>query len=354
MAIKAANPVALEAMESATRRPVAEAPRLARSGAAPRIVMLRRRDDDDGAAGLLAGLLDARAHTDPKFFYDAQGCALFDAICQLDEYYPTRTEAGIVAQYRGEIARQIPRGAQWVDLGAGDGAKAREWLSAICARRYLGVDIAEVWLAPAVERIDAAFERVEAIGVVADLTEPLALHALLAERADAPPVFFYPGSSIGNFTPPRALELLRAIRAHCGDGGRLLIGVDLVKDVRVLEAAYDDALGVTAAFNRNVLRVANRLLGADFDPDGFEHVARFDAIESRIEMRLHARHEQTVRFTRPQHAERTFAAGEIIVTEYSYKYTPQTFGTLLKQAGFAASRMWTDESTGFGVFLAAP
>ena len=300
------------------------------------------------------GLLAPAASIAPKFFYDALGSTLYNAIVLTPEYYPTRTEAGIVAQYRGEIARQIPRGAQWVDLGAGDGAKAREWLSAICARRYLGVDIAEVWLAPAVERIDAAFERVEAIGVVADLTEPLALHALLAERADAPPVFFYPGSSIGNFTPPRALELLRAIRAHCGDGGRLLIGVDLVKDVRVLEAAYDDALGVTAAFNRNVLRVANRLLGADFDPDGFEHVARFDAIESRIEMRLHARHEQTVRFTRPQHAERTFAAGEIIVTEYSYKYTPQTFGTLLKQAGFATQRLWTDDSAGFGVFLAAP
>lgn len=339
--------------DAAARRSVPTAV-AARAAEEPRILRQAPRAPELDAAELLAGLVARPASSDPKFFYDAQGCALFDAICQLEEYYPTRTEAAIFARHRGEIARQLPRGAQWIDLGAGDGGKSRDWLPAVMALRYIGVDIADVWLGPAVTRIAEAQPGLEAIGVVADLTQPLALHALLAETPDSPALFFYPGSSIGNFAPPRALELLAAIRSHCDARGRLLIGVDLVKDAALLEAAYDDALGVTAAFNLNLLRVANRLLDADFDLRGFEHVARFDAETSRIEMHLRARREQTVHFERPTPASRHYAAGETIFTERSYKYTRTQFAQLLGQAGFSQYEFWTDPMAGFGVFVAAP
>lgn len=355
---KAATPVDDRATDLENRRLATESAPRARADGGTRIVVQRAEAEDLAAADLLAGLIARPAYSHPKFFYDAQGCALFDAICQLEEYYPTRTEAAIFARHRSEIARLLPRGAQWIDLGAGDGAKARDWLPAVMARRYIGVDIADAWLQPAVARVAEANPRVEAIGVVADLTAPLALHTLLAERADWAPVFFYPGSSIGNFTPPQALQLLRAIRGHLDlDGfgrGRLLIGVDLVKDHVRLEAAYDDALGVTAAFNLNVLRVANRVLGADFDPRGFAHGAHFNADESRIEMHLRARWTQTVNFELPTAAWRVYEAGETIFTECSYKYTREDFAALLAQAGFHQHQFWTDAGANFGVFLAAP
>lgn len=350
--------------------------RRASGASAPRIVAQRRlaadaSDAEEGKAsearspganvnnnadnaGFLAGLLAAQAHSDPKFFYDAQGCALFDAICQLAEYYPTRTEAAIFAEHRADIVRHLPRAAQWLDLGAGDGAKAQDWLPAVHAYRYIGIDIAADWLRPAVARIAQAHPCIEAIGVIADLTQPLALHGLLAETPEQPAVFFYPGSSIGNFAPPRALELLQAIRGHCDARGRLLIGVDLVKDRATLEAAYDDSLGVTAAFNLNLLRVANQRLGADFDLRGFEHVARFAADQGRIEMHLRARHDQRVNFQFPHAAQRDYLAGETIFTECSYKYRPEQFAALLGDAGFGQQQFWTDPAAGFGVFLAAP
>lgn len=322
---------------------------------APRLVRLHAVDADEDAARLLAGLLAAQARTDPKFFYDAQGSALFDAICHLDEYHPTRIEASIFARHRAEIAAELPQGLQWVDLGAGDGAKSRDWLAAVPASRYVGVDIAEAWLVPAVTRIVEAHPQLEGVGVVADLSRPLALAPLLAERPEASPLFFYPGSSIGNFEPERAVALLRAIRllgAGHGNQSGLLIGVDCEGDPLRLEAAYDDALGVTAAFNRNLLRVANRVLGTDFDPRAWAHRAWFNAEESRVEMHLVASRAQTVRFNRPHPAERDFAAGEHIVSEYSYKYSPARFGALLEAAGFQRHRVWQDPARRFAVFLA--
>uniref|UniRef100_UPI0025E094F5 L-histidine N(alpha)-methyltransferase n=1 Tax=uncultured Nevskia sp. TaxID=228950 RepID=UPI0025E094F5 len=235
--------------------------------ATTRIVELHTANLAEDAARLLAGLLAADARTDPKFFYDAQGSALFDAICQLDEYHPTRIEASIFSEAREaiaiEISQALPAGFQWVDLGAGDAAKSRDWLSAVAPRRYVGVDIADAWLRPAVARIAEAHPDLDAIGVVADLTRPQMLAPVLDEVPE-PPLFFYPGSSIGNFEPLRAITLLRTLRQLGGGFGGLLIGVDCERDAGRLEAAYDDALGVTAAFNRNVLRVANRVLGADF------------------------------------------------------------------------------------------
>ena len=327
-----------------------------------RVIVQAGPDDNADLAALRAGLLATPAYSSPKFFYDVQGSALFTAICALDEDYPTRTEAAIFEQHRAAIAHALPAAAQWIDLGCGDCAKSRGWFAAVRPARFVGVDISEVWLRSSLSALAEEFAEesadIEFVGAVTDFTRPFDLHALLAECPDAQPVFFYPGSSIGNFTPDQALAFLVAIRehvvAHASGGGRLLIGIDLVKDATIMEAAYDDAIGVTAAFNRNVLRVANRLLDADFDPHAFDHRAVFDAGHSRVEMHLVARHAHDVRVG---NTVRRFAAGEPIVTEYSYKYTPQKFTELLIAAGFSAHggpRLWTDAREWFGVFLAEP
>jgi uncharacterized SAM-dependent methyltransferase len=192
--------------------------------------------------------------------------------------------------------------------------------------------------------------------VVADLAGAWSLQHLLHECPACPPIFFYPGSSIGNFDPPLAIALLRNVREHCGDDGCLLIGVDLTRDQGLLHAAYDDALGVTAAFTRNVLRVVNRTLDADFDPRRFAHVARFNASDSRVEMHLMARERHVVRFGTPADTSRNFELGETIITEYSYKYSARGFADMLDAAGFSRQTSWTngDSAPSFGVFLAKP
>ena len=295
--------------------------------------------------------METPARVDPKYFYDAQGCALFTAICALQEYYLTRIEAAIFARHRAAIAAQLSAGGQWIDLGCGDAAKSLEWILATGATRFLGVDIAKASLDEAVTRLARTYPELECLGIVADFSRGLNLQDLLAERSHALPIFFYPGSSIGNFTTDQALAMLTGIREHLLGGGHLLIGVDLIKEVAIMEAAYDDALGVTAAFNRNVLRVVNGLLGSDFCPDAFEHRVRFDAQASRIEMRLSACSAQTVHWHGNQ---RRFAAGESIITEYAHKYRRQDFAELLARAGFARQQLWTDARGWFGVFLASP
>ncbi|TJZ77683.1 L-histidine N(alpha)-methyltransferase [Chitiniphilus eburneus] len=317
----------------------------------PQVHIEALEDPDANAASLLAGLLQPQARICPKHLYDAQGCALYGAICTLDEYYPTRTEAAIFARHRRDIAARLPRNCQWVDLGCGDGAKAFDWLEHVAATRYVGVDIAEDWLRDTLERGAKRFPDVEFVGIVTDFTRPLSLSHVRDSAHDYTPVLFYPGSSIGNFEPDEALALLKAMRQHLGRDGRLLIGVDAPKAVATLEAAYDDALGVTAAFNRNALRAVNRTLGASFEPATFAHRAVFDPERSRIEMHLVALHAQTVRLGV---AQRRFEAGETIVTEHSYKYTPERFAELLSQAGFGQIDRFTDERGWFNVFLAAP
>ncbi|AXK38844.1 L-histidine N(alpha)-methyltransferase [Crenobacter cavernae] len=316
-----------------------------------RVIVDAIDDPADQIADLRDGLLGRPARISPKFFYDAQGCALYGAICALAEYYPTRTEALIYERCRDPIAEHLPHGGQWVDLGCGDGAKSRQWLKPAGVRRYIGVDIAADWLQATLEATERQFPEVDCLGVVTDFTRPFHIQPVLNDCPGSPPIFFYPGSSIGNFTPEQALALLRSIRAHLGRDGRLLIGVDLVKDAATVEAAYDDALGVTAAFNRNVLRVANRLLDADFDPGRFGHKAFFNAAESRIEMHLMALAAHSVRIGDVQ---RRFDASETIVTEYSYKYTPERFKALLAAAGYGETHHWTDDRAWFGVFVAGP
>ena len=250
-----------------------------------------RRTWTDRTPNSSASLRARPATIPPKYFYDAVGCALYGAICELPEYYPTRTERAIFAQHRAAIARAVGRGGQLVDLGAGDCAKARSWLPFIAPSRYLAVDVARDAIAAALAKVAPDFPDVEMVGVVTDFTLGLDLGAELAPgTADLPVTFFYPGSSIGNFDPAAAHDFLAAIHRHClphTDSG-LLIGVDTKKDPRRLDAAYDDAVGVTAAFNRNVLRHVNRLVGSDFRPAAFAHRAFYNEAAGRVEMHLEA------------------------------------------------------------------
>ena len=312
---------------------------------APRFVQVHREDAAVDRAALLAGLLDTRAHVPPKYFYDALGSRLFEAITELTEYYPTRTEAAIFAAHGAAIASAIGPGATVVDLGAGNCAKAERLFPLLEPARYLAVDISVDFLREAVRRLHREYPRIEVAGLGMDFSSSLDLPAGLAEGRR---VFFYPGSSIGNFAPDEALALLRQIRAESAGGG-LLIGVDLVKPAEILEAAYDDALGVTAAFNLNLLRHLNRLIGSNFAPAQWRHVALFDTAASRIEMHLEARSAQRVAWPG---GERAFAAGERIHTENSYKTTLPAFRALLERAGFGEVHHWTDAQDWFGVFWA--
>jgi L-histidine Nalpha-methyltransferase len=316
-----------------------------RSMRAPRFVQLHREDALADRAALLAGLREMPAHVPPKYFYDALGSRLFEAITELTEYYPTRTEASIFAAHGAAIAGAIGPGATLVDLGAGNCAKAERLFPLIEPARYLAVDISVDFLREAVRRLHREYPRIEVAGLGMDFSSALQLPPDLAEGRR---VFFYPGSSIGNFAPDDALALLRQIRAESAGGG-LLIGVDLVKPVQILEAAYDDALGVTAAFNLNLLRHLNRLIGSNFEPAHWRHVALFDTQASRIEMHLEARSTQRVAWPG---GERAFAAGERIHTENSYKTTLPAFRALLERAGFGEVRHWTDAQGWFGVFWA--
>ena len=297
-------------------------------------------------SALSEGLFATPAAIPPKYFYDALGCALFEAICELPEYYLTRTERSIFSAHRDTIAAVVGRNRQFIDLGAGNCAKGEYWLSALKPRRFIAVDIAAAAIEPALTRLAAAHPDIEFTGVITDFSRTLDLDADLDAGAAT---FFYPGSSIGNFAPDDALELLAQIRKLCDRRGGLLIGVDAPKDEERLAAAYDDALGVTAAFNRNVLNHLNALLGTDFDPKAFAHVAFYNTATSRVEMHLEARRTQCVAIAG---RERVFAAGERIHTENSYKYSPEQFAALLRRAGFSDIAVWQDEAGDFAVYYA--
>lgn len=309
----------------------------------------RRMHDSAGERrALIAGLLSTPASIAPKYFYDARGCALFAQICRLREYYPTRTEAAIFARYRDEIVAAAGTNRQFVDLGAGDCEKAERWFAFVAPWRYVAVDVAPDALAPSLLRLADAHPQVDVHGVLTDFAHGLDLSD---ELSAGPTTFFYPGSSIGNFTPIEAARFLHAIRRHCRDAeSGLLIGVDTKKDVRRLQAAYDDAEGVTAAFNRNALAHVNRLLGTRFEAAEFAHVAFYNERDARVEMHLEARTPQTVVI---DGITRCFAAGERIHTENSYKYAPEEFVAMLERAGFANVRFWQDDAGDFAVYYGA-
>ena len=297
---------------------------------------------------LIANLLAMPASISPKYFYDATGCALFARICMLPEYYPTRTEAAIFAHHRADIVAAAGTGKQLVDLGAGDCGKGAALLPWLAPTRYVAVDIARNAIADALPRVARAYPDIDVQGVLTDFTRGL---DLCEDIEGAPATFFYPGSSIGNFTPAEALQFLQSLRRHCeiDEGSGVLIGVDTKKDPERLRAAYDDAEGVTAAFNRNVLLHVNRILGTRFAPVRFAHVACYDAEAGRIEMHLEARAAQTVRI---DGRTRTFDVGERIHTENSFKYDVDEFAAMLGRAGFASVRWWQDDAGDFAVYYA--
>ena len=315
----------------------------------PRFLQLHELAAAPLVAEALAGLRATNAQLSPKFFYDALGSRLFDAITELDEYYPTRTEAGILAANRDAIAAAVQAGvgagATLIDLGAGNCEKAARLFESLQPARYVAVDISVEFLRAAIGCLQRQFPDLDMVGVGLDFSADLSLPAGLVQ---GPALVFYPGSSIGNFAPTAALELLRQARLLSA-GGALLIGVDLVKAEQTLVDAYDDPLGVTAAFNLNLLRHLNRLIGSDFALRQWRHVAVFDAVQSRIEMHLEARQALTVRW--PE-AERHFAQGERIHTENSYKWRSADFQALLRDAGFGQVQEWTDSRGQFSVMLA--
>ena len=301
---------------------------------------------------LTASLLKPAASLSPKFFYDALGSKLFEAITLLDEYYPTRTEASIFEAHNAHIARAVAdsgiKTACLIDLGAGNCAKAAALMPFLSTRQYVPVDISVDFLREAADKLQARFPALDIVGVGMDFSSSLTLPDAVQSHDR---VFFYPGSSLGNFSPPDALRFLQQIAdSQQGKASGLLLGIDLVKDAAVLQAAYDDAVGVTAAFNKNVLLHVNALLGADFDLRQWRHVALFNLQDSRIEMHLEAITNTAVRWA--SH-ERSFAAGERIHTENSYKYTLDGMNSLLKQAGFSHVQHWTDAQGWFGVFWAS-
>ncbi|MEO6895780.1 MAG: L-histidine N(alpha)-methyltransferase [Caldimonas sp.] len=314
----------------------------------PRFIQTWFEDAQAARVATRAALAARHASIAPKLFYDRLGSHLFEAITELDEYYPTRTEAAIFSAHGTAIAASIGAGMALVDLGAGNCVKAASLFPLLEPTRYIAVDISVEFLRDALRQLQREHPQIAMVGLGQDFASTLDIPADLLDGAR--PVFFYPGSSIGNFTRDEARSFLARLRQRSAGGG-LLIGVDLVKPREILEAAYDDALGVTAAFNRNVLRHLNRLIGSDFDPRQWRHVAFFDAAASRIEMHLEAREALTVSW---DGGSRSFEAGERIHTENSCKYTVEDFAALLGEAGFPASRHWTDEHGGFAVFWAAP
>jgi L-histidine Nalpha-methyltransferase len=312
----------------------------------PRFVQVHEAHSADPRAELSAGLLASTAVIAPKYFYDALGSRLFDAITELPEYYPTRTEAQILRTHAAEIAATVGTGRTLVDLGAGNCEKAGRLFGTLQPGRYVAVDISVEFLRHSLACLQREHTAMEMVGVGVDFSQSLELPA---EAGEGPRTLFYPGSSIGNFTPADAQNFLQ--RAHsAAPDGNLLIGVDLVKAKSALDAAYDDELGVTAAFNLNTLAHVNRLLGSDFALRQWRHVAFFDEARSRIEMHLEARQGLSVSWPG---GERRFAAGERIHTENSCKYTVEGFDALLRRAGYAHTRCWTDDRGWFAVFAAS-
>jgi dimethylhistidine N-methyltransferase len=296
-----------------------------------------------------AGLARKPRRISPKYFYDAAGSQLFDRICELPEYYPTRTELRILGECAGEIAGQIGPGAEIVEFGAGSLTKVRLLLDALeSPRRYLPIDISGEHLEAAAERLKADYPQLAVQPIAADYTMPLVLPAPLPGAGKR--VGFFPGSTIGNFEPDEALAFLQ-LAARMLRGGGLLIGVDLVKDPDRLHAAYNDAQGVTAAFNLNLLRRANAELDTDFDIDGFAHAAFYNAPKQRIEMHLVSRRDQAVSLNGERFG---FVEGETIHTEYSHKFTVEGLRALAVKAGFRPLAVWTDPERLFSVhWLAA-
>jgi L-histidine N-alpha-methyltransferase len=304
------------------------------------------------AEDVLDGLTRPFKELPPKHFYDARGAELFDRICDLPEYYPTRAERAILEQSAEELA-SLTGAVELVELGSGTAAKTRVLLDALYAAgtltRYVPIDVTEQMVRDCAEELTREYPGLRVHGVIGDFER----HLDRVPPATGPRVIAFLGGTIGNFPPGSRRRFLRGIARLLGPEDHLLMGTDLVKDPNVLEAAYDDAQGVTAEFNRNVLRVLNRELRADFDPDDFEHVALFDRENEWIEMRLRARRENTT-LVRDLDLSVHFDAGEEMRTEISAKFTPARLERDLLAAGLQLVRWLTDPEQLFALTLSRP
>jgi dimethylhistidine N-methyltransferase len=294
---------------------------------------------------IVAGLKSSIPFISPKFFYDDIGSRLFEVITLLEEYYPTRIEKSIMKMYEHQIASSIGTCDVFLDLGAGNCEKASELFDSVKPQQYLALDISKDFLESAIADLQKRFPHIEMHAQVCDLSQPLHFPNLVNKKK----TFFYSGSSIGNFHPSQVSGFFKNIASICDGSGGLLIGVDLVKDSQVLQEAYDDSLGVTAAFNLNALLHINQILGSNFDLADWKHFAIFNESESRIEMHLRALRD--VQVTWPNDSI-SFKAGEMIHTENSYKYTKDSFTNLLIEAGFKNVETWTDPKEYFLVCYA--
>lgn len=293
---------------------------------------------------VIAGFEKEQKQLPCKLFYDKTGSALFDEICRLEEYYPTRTEIGIMEENIADICSRLGKKCLLVELGSGSSVKIRLLLdNLISPSGYVPIDISDEHLVESVKTLADDYPGLRIMPIHADYTQPLNL-----PRFDFPfsrTVFFYPGSTIGNFTPESAGEFLSRIARRAGRGSGLLIGIDLVKDIKTLESAYNDRKGVTAEFNLNILKRLNREIGADFDLAKWKHRAFFNTRESRIEMHLESVINQKVNVDGTSFR---FRKDETILTEYSYKYTTEGFRELVS-GSYSVEKVWTDRENMFSV-----
>lgn len=294
---------------------------------------------------VIRGLSAPSKHLPCKYLYDDAGSRLFDRICELPEYYPTRTELAILNRYAGEMAAMLGPRCLVIEYGSGSITKTRVLLDHLQEpAAYIPVEIAREQLQESARALARDYPHLEVRPLCADFTRPLELPE--TRRSAARRVVYFPGSTIGNFTPDEARQLLERTARLCGPGGAMLLGADLKKDPRVLENAYNDRDGVTAAFNLNLLTRMNRELAARFKPENFWHHALYNPREGRIEMHLVSQLEQRVPL---DGREVLLVEGESICTEYSYKYSLRDLGELARAAGFTIERTWTDDRKYFSV-----
>lgn len=294
---------------------------------------------------VMEGLSAEEKYLSCKYFYDARGSKLFERICQLDEYYLTRSELAIMQQFAPEMADQIGPGTMLVEYGSGSSVKTRLLLDALQDLvAYVPIDISRRHLQESAKELSAVYPQVEVLPVCADFTTEFELP--VPARGPSHSEIYFPGSTIGNFQPADAAMLLGHFAQLCGTGGGLLIGIDLKKDVETIEAAYNDRQGVTAEFNLNLLHRCNRELGADFAVDQFRHEATYNEVEGRIEMHLVSQRDQSVRIGNETFE---FERGERVCTEYSHKYAIEEFEQIAAGAGFVLAHKWTDAQRNFAV-----
>ena len=300
----------------------------------------------DVKSEVLAGLAKSQKTLPAKFFYDQRGSRLFEAITQLPEYYLTRTEIGLLRQHGNEIAELVGQGSVLMEYGSGASIKIRQLLEALQPDCYVPMDISKDFLIASANKLLDDYPWLSIYAGCVDYSQPLQLPKTLAEAPHK--LGFFPGSSMGNFTPAESQAFLRRARTTLGNGGRFLLGIDLAKEEAVLHAAYNDCQGVTASFNKNILRHLNHTLQASFSEELFDHQARFNRSHSRVEMHLVSKIDQMVHVAGTTIVLRK---GESLHTENSYKYRMESLQWMARQAGFEIEKRWIDDNEYFALVM---